>query len=237
MSIFYRDPRLFALTILLFIAAGFSALTTIGRQEDPTITNLFAAVITPYPGADPARVEALVTEKIEEQLREIAEIDNIDSVSRAGISVVNVELSQFLTAEKIEQTWSEIRDALGDAARELPDGVPDPEFDNDRVGAYTSISAIVMAKDRALQPGVMKRYAEVLQDRLRRVSGTKLVELFGERQEEIRVTIDPVKLTELRLDAATVSSAIRRADTKVSSGRLTGSDGQVIVEVSGEILS
>ncbi|MEO0798634.1 MAG: efflux RND transporter permease subunit [Pseudomonadota bacterium] len=237
MSIFYRDPRLFALTILLFIAAGFSALTTIGRQEDPTITNLFAAVITPYPGADPARVEALVTEKIEEQLREIAEIDNIDSVSRAGISVVNVELSQFLTAEKIEQTWSEIRDALGDAARELPDGVPDPEFDNDRVGAYTSISAIVMAKDRALQPGVMKRYAEVLQDRLRRVSGTKLVELFGERQEEIRVTIDPVKLTELRLDAATVSNAIRRADTKVSSGRLTGSDGQVIVEVSGEILS
>ncbi|MEO1695589.1 MAG: hypothetical protein AAFR55_10160, partial [Pseudomonadota bacterium] len=64
MSIFYRDPRLFVLTILLFIAAGFSALSTIGRQEDPTITNLFAAVITPFPGADPGRVEALVTQKI-----------------------------------------------------------------------------------------------------------------------------------------------------------------------------
>ncbi|MEO0729148.1 MAG: efflux RND transporter permease subunit [Pseudomonadota bacterium] len=238
MSIFFRDPRLFVLTILLFVAAGFSALTTIGRQEDPTITNLFAAIITPYPGADPARVEALVTQKIEDELREIAEIDNIDSVSRTGISVVNVELSQFLSDEKIEQTWSEIRDAIADAARLLPPGVPEPEFDNDRVGAYTSISAITMAAGRdRLQPGVMRRYADLLQDRLRAVRGTKLVELFGARDEEIRVVIDPVKLTELGLNATAVSNAIRQADTKVSSGNVSGRDGQLIVEVAGEIQS
>ncbi|MEM1305971.1 MAG: efflux RND transporter permease subunit [Pseudomonadota bacterium] len=238
MSIFYRDPRLFVLAILLFIAAGFSALSTIGRQEDPTITNLFATVITPFPGADPGRVEALVTQKIEDELREIAEIDNIDSVSRTGISVINIELSQFLSDQKIEQTWSEIRDALADAARLLPPGVPEPEFDNDRVGAYTSISAITMADGRTrLQPGVMGRYAEQLQDRLRAVRGTKLVELFGEREEEIRVVIDPVKLTELGLAATAVSNAIRQADTKVSSGNVSGRDGQLIVEVAGEIQS
>ena len=46
----------------MMIAAGASALFTIGRQEDPTITNLFATIVTPFPGADPARVEGLVTE-------------------------------------------------------------------------------------------------------------------------------------------------------------------------------
>ena len=47
---------------LVIAAAGLSALVSIGRQEDPTITNIFATVTTAYPGAEPARVEALVTD-------------------------------------------------------------------------------------------------------------------------------------------------------------------------------
>ena len=70
--------------VAVVVATGVSSLLSIGRQEDPTITNLFATVITPYPGADPARVEALVTEKIEEELREIEEIEEIRSTSRTG---------------------------------------------------------------------------------------------------------------------------------------------------------
>ena len=62
-TLFYREWRLAALVIGMLIALGLSALLSIGRQEDPTITNLFATILTPYPGADPARVEALVTEK------------------------------------------------------------------------------------------------------------------------------------------------------------------------------
>ena len=141
-TLFYRNSRLLALVILLIIAAGASALMTIGRQEDPTITNLFATIVTPYPGADPARVEAQVTEKIEEELREIPEIDEITSVSRSGISVITVELSEFISDTTIEQAWSEIRDALDDAAVNLPPGVPAPDFDDDRTGAYTAIIAL-----------------------------------------------------------------------------------------------
>ena len=67
-TLFFRNRRIFALTVLMILAAGISALVSIGRQEDPTITNIFATIVTPYPGADPARVEALVTEKIEDEL-------------------------------------------------------------------------------------------------------------------------------------------------------------------------
>ncbi len=237
MSIFYRDARLFALAILMIIAAGTSALLSIGRQEDPTITNLFATVLTPYPGADPARVEAQVTEKIEQELREIAEIDTIQSTSRAGISVIQIELSQFISDTQIEQTWSLIRDALSDAARELPAGVPEPEFDNDRVGAFTAISAITMRDNRKPQRAIMRRYAELLQDRLRNVGGTKFVDVYGGGEEEIRVVIDPVQLSELGLTASDVSSAIQRADAKVSAGQIRGTDRSVIIEVAGEIQS
>lgn len=234
-TLFYRDRRLFALAILMILAAGSSALLSLGRQEDPTITNLFATIVTPFPGADPARVEALVTEKIEEELREIPEIDEIKSVSRLGISVISVELSQFITDRQIEQTWSEIRDALDDAARNLPAGAAEPVFDNDRTGAFTNIVALRAAPDLQVPDAILSRFANALQDRLRAVSGTKQVEVYGAREEEVRVSIDPVRLLSLGLTASDVSAAIAQADAKVRAGQVRGDSNDVILEVAGEL--
>ena len=127
----FRQPRLVALVLLVLISAGLSSLLSIGRQEDPTITNLFATVTTVFPGADPARVEALVTSEIEEELRTISEVDTIESTSATGVSIVSIELLETLPDTRIEQVWSEVRDALDDAARAFPSGVSEPEFDSD----------------------------------------------------------------------------------------------------------
>ena len=234
-TLFYRNKRIFALAIVMMLASGLSALLTIGRQEDPTITNLFATVITPYPGADPARVEALVTEKIEAELREIPEIAEITSVSRSGVSVVQVELSQFISGERIEQTWSEIRDALSDARREFPTGVAQPEFDNDGVGAFTAIYALQPVEGTETNPAIMRRWAELLQDRLRGLSGTKLVDLYGAGEEEITVTVDVARLTSLGLTTDAVSQAIAQGDTKVRAGQVRGQTFDLLIEVAGEI--
>ncbi|MEM6497683.1 MAG: efflux RND transporter permease subunit, partial [Pseudomonadota bacterium] len=208
-TLLYRDKRLFALAILMILSAGISGLLTIGRQEDPTITNLFATIVTPYPGAGPERVEALVTEKIEEELRQIEEIDELRSTSRTGISVIQVELSQFISDTEIDQAWSKIRDAISDASANFPQGVPAPSFDDDRTGAFTAISAIVANDTAGVSAAVKRRYAELLQDRLRALGGTKFVRLYGAQQEEVLVTIDPQKLTSLGLTAEQVSQTIR----------------------------
>ncbi len=234
-TLFYRDPRLFALAILLLVAAGASALVTIGRQEDPTITNLFATVVTPYPGADPARVEALVTEKIEERLKEIPEIAKVTSVSRLGVSVIQVELSQVISKAAIEQAWSEIRDALSDAARNFPAGVPQPRFDNDRTGAFTAIMAILPRPGTEANAAILRRTARLLQDRLRVVPGTSLVELYGAREEEVIVTLDPKVMASLGLTAEDVSRAIAQADSKVRAGQVRGAQLDLLIEVAGEI--
>ncbi|MGI9421657.1 MAG: efflux RND transporter permease subunit [Hyphomicrobiaceae bacterium] len=236
-TLLFRNKRLFALTILMIISAGVSGLMTIGRQEDPTITNLFATIVTPYPGAGPARVEALVTEKIEEELRQIDEIDEFRSSSRSGISVVQVELSQFISDAEIDQAWSKIRDALSDAAAGFPPGVPEPTFDDDRTGAFTAISAITASKNRSVSDAVKRRYAELLQDRLRALSGTKFVRLYGAKNEEILVKIDHRRLASLGLTVDQVSTAITRADSKVSAGQVRGQTSEFLIEVSGEITS
>ena len=101
-SLTFREPRLVALALLVIVAAGASALLSIGRQEDPTITNLFATVTTVYPGASPARVETRVTAEVEEALRGIAEVDTVESASSTGISIVQVELVETLADDRIE---------------------------------------------------------------------------------------------------------------------------------------
>ena len=234
LSLFFRERRLTVLAILVLVSAGLSSFLTIGRQEDPTITNLFATIVTPYPGAEPARVEALVTEKIEEELREIAEIDTIESTSRDGVSSVTVELSSFISEAEIEQAWSEIRDALADAAVRFPPGVPEPTFDNDRTGAFSAISAIVPRHD-TVSPAVLARFAGELEDRLRVLSGTKIVRSYGMPVEEVLVTIDPVRLVAIGMTAGEVAAAIERADTKVSAGTLVGVRSDLLIEVAGEI--
>ena len=234
-TLLFRNRRLLILLLGLIVAIAALAYGKIGRQEDPTITGLFATIVAPYPGADPARVEALVTEKIEEELREISEIDEIRSTSRAGVSVVTIELSKYIPDTRIEQVWSEVRDALNDANRRFPAGALEPELDTDRTGAYTAISAITMAEGLAQNPAIQRRYAELLQDRLRQIPDTKYVDLFGDREEEITISVDPAAINALGLAFSDVADAIARADVKVRSGALQNRRYDLLIEIAGEI--
>ena len=234
-DLFYRNPRLLFLVLGVVIAMAASAINQISRQEDPTITNIFATIVTPFPGAEPSRVEALVTENIEQRLREIPEIDEIKSTSRTGVSVIAVKLSLYLKKDRIENVWSEIRDALGDASKSFPQGIADPVLDTDRAGTFTTISAIVMRDGYTPNPLIQQRYAELLQDRLREVKNTKLVRLWGHQQEEVQVTLDRAKLAASGLSFDAVSSAITNADTKVRAGNLNSISQNLLVELSGEI--
>ncbi|WP_187430105.1 Cobalt-zinc-cadmium resistance protein CzcA [Roseobacter fucihabitans] len=230
----FRQPRIVALALLVIIAAGLSSLLAIGRQEDPTITNLFATITTPYPGADPARVETLVTAEIEDALREIPEVDEINSTSATGISIVQVDLLDTLADDRIEQVWSEIRDALGDAQAAFPQGVMTPDFSSDGAGTFGAIIAL-SANHKDVPLSIMGRFGESLADDIRSLSGTKQVETFGGPQEEVLVTLDPIKAATLGLSADDVAGAIARGDSKGQAGRLRSFANEMIIDVAGDI--
>ena len=73
----FRHSRYFTLIIVCVIAVGITSIRSISRQEDPTLTNFVGSITTFYPGATPDRVEALVTRPLEDELRKIAEIDEL----------------------------------------------------------------------------------------------------------------------------------------------------------------
>ncbi|WP_370400372.1 efflux RND transporter permease subunit [Sulfitobacter sp. JB4-11] len=229
----FRQPRLVALILLVLISAGLSSFLSLGRQEDPTITNIFATVTTSFPGADPARVEALVTSEIEEELREIAEVDTINSVSRTGVSVVSIELLETLDEATIEQVWSEARDAVEDARRNFPNGVQPPEFNAEGISAYSAVIAI--SADHDVPITLVHAHAEGVADRLRGIPSTRAVDLFGEPEEEVLVVVDQIKAAALGLTPAEISNRIAAADGKVQAGRVQGTQTDMTINISGEI--
>ena len=230
----FRQPRLVALILLVLISAGLSSFLSLGRQEDPTITNLFATVTTQFPGADPARVEALVTSEIEEELREIAEVDTITSVSRTGVSVVSLELLETLEGDAIEQVWAEARDAVEDARSRFPQGVLAPDFNAEGISAYSAVLAVTADHD-GVPITLAHAHAEAVADRLRTIPSTRAVDLFGEPEEEVLVTVDQAKAAALGLDTAEIARRIAAADGKVQAGRVQGGLTDLSVNISGEI--
>ncbi|MCH2075266.1 MAG: efflux RND transporter permease subunit [Rhodobacteraceae bacterium] len=229
----YRSPRLVVLIVLTMVAAGVAAFLSLGRQEDPSITNLFATVTTQFPGADPARVEALVTAEIEEEVRTIAEVDLVTSVSRTGVSVVSVELIQTLGETEIEQTWTDVRAAVARAQTSFPADVLAPEIDSEGISAYSAVISVTPTHDD-VAPALISRHAEVLADRLRNIPSTRAVDLFGLPEEEVLISVDPMRAAALGLSATEISQLITAADGKVQAGRLQD-NADLSITVSGEI--
>ena len=50
-KLLYRNGRYFTLVILVITLVGMASLSSLGRQEDPTITNLRATITTFFPGS------------------------------------------------------------------------------------------------------------------------------------------------------------------------------------------
>ena len=107
-TLFYRNTRLLILTIILIFVWGISSYFTLPRLEDPELVSRGAVVKTFFPGADAERVEALVTEKLEDKLTEIEEIDNYRSTSRAGSSIINIELQDSINKQEVDLVWSRV---------------------------------------------------------------------------------------------------------------------------------
>ncbi len=232
----FRNPYLLSLGLLIILLAGFSTLSNIPRIEDPRITPRYPRITTLLPGASAARVEALVTDRIEDALLEVAEIKKIESRSLPGISIINVELADEVGPGENEQIFSELQNQLKDIAPELPREATQPFFnDKNNAVAFSKVVAIRWTASTPVQLGLMSRLSEELADEFRNIAGTDLVRIYGAPSEEIVIGVDAAELAALNLTTADVAALIGAADTKLPAGAVRTDERSLFVEVDAQI--
>ena len=232
-TLFFRFPRLAGLALFLMIVAGIAAFATMGRQEDPYLTERFGRVVTLYPGADAERVEALVSERIERALLELAEVNETTSVSRANIASVSFGIREDLNAAEVEQAWTKIREQIASIQSSLPAEAGAPRVIREYMGASSIIVALSWPAGSDASMGALGRLSRELEDRLRGLDATYRTELFGQPEEEIRVVLDPEAAAALGVTAGEVAGLLARSDARTPAGRLAGDSYDFTVEIDG----
>ncbi|MBE8564901.1 efflux RND transporter permease subunit [Vibrio sp. OPT20] len=227
------NTRLLILMTALLMVSGISAFMTLPRAEDPVIINRYANITTSFPGASAERVETLVTEVIENNLRELSEVKLVSSTSRPGVSIVTLELNDTITEP--EPVWSQARDKLSDIESILPAGSHSPDLDSDHTYAFTTIASLTWSGAGEPDRLTLGRYAKELAKRLRTLSGTEFVDEYGMPQEEIQISLRTADAAALGRSSANIAESLEGADAKNSVGELVSAYSRFGLEIKSEL--
>jgi HAE1 family hydrophobic/amphiphilic exporter-1 len=227
-----RRPVFAAMLILGLVVLGLISLSRLELKLDPDIDFPFASVVTELRGASPETVEREVTEILEEQVNAIEGIRNLSSTSSEGLSRLHLE---FELSHDIDVKIQEVRDKVALARPLLPVDVEDPvvqKFDLDAVGFLTIVIGGPLGQRE------LSNFAEDdVKERLERVSGVGGVNVIGTRKREIRVWLDPLRLTGYGLSIEDVADTLRRENAELASGRIEGAEREWSVTTQGKAKS
>ena len=219
--------------LVLTLVMGMVLYNSLSRDSMPPYTVRIASIVTSFPGAGPERVEELVTEKIEKVAQELPELKEVISVSRTGLSVVNVELKMNVRPEDMQSVWDRLRRKL-EKIKGLPKNVK-PQLNDDGIGEVFGI-AVGLTSD-GFSYRELKEYADDLRDELIRLNDAAKVEINGAQEERIFIKFDEAKLKAYGITSDKLNNIIQSTNILNSGGQINIGDERIILEPTGNFNS
>ncbi len=230
-----RNNRLTLVALLAILLAGAGAYSRLPRAEDPGFTIRTAVVRTIFPGANPERVENLVTDKIEKIIQEMPELDVVRSQSKTGLSIIYVDIQEQY--REMRPIWDSLRRKVEKATPDLPREVIGP-FVNDEFGdVFGIILAITAGLTRDGSPQIeyseMKDIAYSVRDLLLRFEDAGKVEVDGIQDERVFVEYNNARLAELGLSVVQLEQILEARNIIIPGGSVTTGVERIELEPSG----
>ena len=194
------------------------------RQEDPSLSAFNGVITVVYPGATVDEIEDRIIDPLEERFQEIEEVDTIESTARPGFAFVNAE---FREDSDKERAYDLLLQELASVQPDFPEGVVEVRTFSAKPSNVAVMELALHGKDA--EPRDLLAWAEELESRLRTLSDIKSVELSGEREPQVQVTVDPDRLTASGLTLGQVYDALRAANGNVPGGVVHAGDRRLSV--------
>jgi multidrug efflux pump subunit AcrB len=201
----------------LIVAAGILSYFQLGQLEDPEFTVKTASITTSYPGASPEEVELEVTDLIETKLQEMEEIKNMYSLSRAGQSIIMVDIKDTYWSDRLPQVWDVMRKKIRDIKDNLPPGAGKPQIGDDFGYVFGFLLAMT---GEGFSYAEMEKYAKDLRKELILVEGVARVDFWGAQEKRIYLDVSQAQLSTLGLTGETIQSTLQLQNMVVDAGRV-----------------
>jgi multidrug efflux pump subunit AcrB len=196
------------------ILLGLSALTVIQRDNFPSVDFEEMTITTRYPGASPQDVELNVTNKIEEELKEVDGIEKFTSFSMENISIVHVRLDPDAKDKKKAKT--DVRDAVS-RATELP-----PEVDEaplvEELTTATGIPVIEIGITGRANYGTLREIARAAEKELLNLPGVASLTKYGYLDREIKIEVGQNALERYEISTREIAEAIHNRNIRATGG-------------------
>ncbi len=231
----FKQNQITPLLALVSLLLGLFAVLVTPREEEPQIEVTFANVFIAYPGASAAMVEQQVAVPAEKIIAEIAGVKHVYSVSEPGRSVLTV---QFEVGEKRTDALVRLYNAFyakadwqPAAANIGPVLIKPKGIDDVPVFAVT-----LWSKNPQLGRAELQEAANLLEEQLQQVPGSRDIYTIGRQAEQVSVRLDPARLSAYQLSLPQLSQALQQAGTVRSSQAMLAPQQLVQLE-SGSFLS
>ena len=220
-----KRPILAVVLNLLVVIAGLAALLAVEVRELPDVDRPIATVRAVLPGAAPETVDAEVTSVLEGAAARVSGVREIRSSSEENSARIRVE---FNPGVDLDNAASDLREAVSQVSRRLPDRVEQVSVvkADDDAEAIVSLAVVSDVYD---QQELTRLIENDIVPELTAIDGVATVNLSGDRGQQLRVVIDPIRLSRFGLTVGDVADALRQAPFDVPVGSFRSTDQQLIV--------
>lgn len=201
--------------VITAVAMIYGGISIRGLQIDvlPDLNKGLVTILTEAPGLAPEEVETLVTYPIESAMNGANGVSRVRSVSSTGLSIVYVEFDWDTNIYLDRQIVTE---RLGPVQLDLPAGV------QPLIAPISSIMGeieLVALTSTTLDPMDLREVANwVVAPRLRAVPGVARVVPIGGLVKEYRVTIDNLRMSQLKVSFNDIRSALEAYGANTGGG-------------------
>jgi HAE1 family hydrophobic/amphiphilic exporter-1 len=214
------------------VVFGIVSVPRLGLDLFPRVEFPLVTVTTVLEGAAPETVEREVSQVLEESINTIEGIRTLSSASSDSLSLLFVEFElEYDVAQKTQEVRDKVAAVRGDLPRDLEPSVIE-RVDPDAA----PILSILLAGPYAIRE-LSELADKRVKTRLERIPGVGSVSLVGDRPREVRIWIDPVRLSGYALAVDDVLGALQREHVELPGGRIETARREYAVKTKGKLVS
>jgi HAE1 family hydrophobic/amphiphilic exporter-1 len=210
-----RRPVFATVIILILTVIGGFSFFTLGVDRFPKIDIPTVSVQTTNVGAAPQEIETEITDIIEGVVNTVPGIDEMRSSSAQGRSNVTIN---FNLEKDPDLATQEVRDKVSTIINRLPETADPPVVRKSDPDSQPVLVYAISAPRSSIELTTLVQ--NQIQERIESADGVGEVVVFGGRQREIKIYIDPDRLRAFNMSVTEVSNALRAQNLELPGGRL-----------------